>query len=273
MERQLLKRREVEEGIYYFCQIISINNKLGYISMGYKYIKLSNVGFDKKFNEDAVEVLEVADGLLAILCDGVGGDYGGDMASRIAIKSASYFFTSGNSNDYLERIKSSLEESNKFVINHSAGSESLKSMATTIEMLFLKENLAYWGHIGDSRIYHIKSGKLKQITKDHSLVQKLLDEGFITHKQAANHPNKNIIMKALGDNPFVDPDISKLKLNEYDKNSFFLCSDGVSNLLADNEVENILKIYDMEEKKDQLVKLIKQRGAPDDYSFIYIEKD
>ena len=241
--------------------------------MGYRYLKVSSVGFEKKFNEDAVEVLEVDNGLLAILCDGVGGDYGGDMASKIAIKSTTYFFTSTDSNDYLERIKNSLEEANKFVINHSAGSETLKSMATTIEVLFLKENLAYWGHIGDSRIYHMKSGKLKQITKDHSMVQKLLDEGFITHKQAANHPNKNIIMKALGDNPYVDPDISKIKLNEYDINNFFLCSDGVSNLISDRELEEILNIQGFDEKKDQIVKLIKHRGAPDDYSFIYIEKE
>lgn len=241
--------------------------------MGYRYIKFSSAGFEKKFNEDAVEVVEINNGLLAILCDGVGGDYGGDMASKIAIKSATHFFSSNDSEDYLQRIKSSLDESNNFVIGHSAGSESLKSMATTIEMLFLKDNLAFWGHIGDSRIYHLRSGKIKQVTKDHSLVQKLLDEGFITHKQAANHPNKNIITKALGDNTFVDPDISKIKLNEFEKNAFFICSDGITNLLSNIELEEILNISDMEEKKNQIVKLIKLRGAPDDYSFIYIEKD
>lgn len=241
--------------------------------MGFKYIKFSSVGFEKKFNEDAVEVVEVDGGILAVLCDGVGGDYGGDMASKIAIKSATYFFTTSNSDDYLERIKYSLEESNNFVINHSASSEVLKSMATTIEMIFIKDNIAFWGHIGDSRIYYIRSGKIKQLTKDHSLVQKLLDEGFITHQQAANHPNKNVIMKALGDNPFVDPDISKIKLNEYEKNKFFVCSDGITNLVSNNELEEILNLPDMDEKKSQLIKLVKLRGAFDDYSFIYIEKD
>jgi serine/threonine protein phosphatase PrpC len=241
--------------------------------MGYKYIKFSNIGFEKKFNEDAVEVVELENELLAVLCDGVGGDYGGDMASKIAIKSSTYFFTTNNSSDYSERIKYALEESNNFVINHSESSELLKTMATTIEMLYLKDNLAFWGHIGDSRIYHLRSGKIKQVTKDHSLVQKLLDEGFITHQQAAHHPNKNIIMKALGDNAFVEPDISKIKLNEYEDNRFFICSDGISNLLSDNELEEILNFQDMEEKKNQIVNLVKLRGAPDDYSFIYIEKD
>lgn len=239
--------------------------------MGFNYIKFTSVGFEKKYNEDAVEVIESEGGLLAILCDGVGGDYGGDMASKIAIKSSTYFFTTAESEDYLERIKYALEESNLFVVNHSAGSSDLKSMATTIEMLFIKDNLAFWGHIGDSRIYHLRSGRIKQLTKDHSLVQKLLDEGFITHKQAANHPNKNIIMKALGDNPFVEADISKVKLNKFEKNGFFVCSDGVSNLVSESELENILNLSDMEERKNQIVKLVKLRGAADDYSFIYIE--
>ncbi len=239
--------------------------------MGFNYIKFSSVGFEKKYNEDAVEVIETDGGLLAILCDGVGGDYGGDMASKIAIKSSTYFFTTADSEDYLQRIKYALEESNTFVVNHSVGSAELKSMATTIEMLFIKDNLAFWGHIGDSRIYHLKSGKIKQLTKDHSLVQKLLDEGFITHKQAANHPNRNIIMKALGDNPFVEADISKVKLNKIEKNSFFVCSDGVSNLVSDIELENILNNSDMEERKNKIVNLVKLRGAADDYSFIYIE--
>lgn len=241
--------------------------------MGFKYVKLSKVGFEKKLNEDAVEILDVNGGILALLCDGVGGDYGGDMASKIAIKSASYFFTTSDSDNYLDRIKTSLEEANTFVINHSVGSEMLKSMATTIEMLFIKDNIAYWGHIGDSRIYHLRSGKIKQITKDHSLVQKLLDEGYITHQQAAHHPNKNVITKALGDNPFVDPDISKIKLNEFEKNSFLLCSDGITNLLSDKELEEIMNEKNWDEKTKEVDSLIKLRGASDDYSFIYIEKE
>ena len=241
--------------------------------MGYDYIKFTNVGFEKKINEDAVEVVEVENGLLAILCDGVGGDYGGDLASKISIKSAIYFFTTMEGDDYLQRIKTVLDETNSFVIAHSSGSEKVKSMATTIEILFLKDNVAYWGHLGDSRIYNFKSNKINQITKDHSLVQKLLDEGFISHKQAANHPNKNILLKALGEIQNIQPDISKTKLNQYDDNRFLICSDGVSNLINDAELESIFNIEGMEAKKNKLVELIRLRGASDDYSFIYIEKE
>ena len=239
--------------------------------MGFNYIRFTSPGSEKKFNEDAVETTEINGGLLAVLCDGVGGDNGGDLAARIALKSALYFFSASENGDYLEKIKLAIEESNSFVLNHSSTSVPLKNMATTLEIIFLKENVVYWGHIGDSRIYHLKSKRLNQITKDHSLVQKLLDEGYITHKQAANHPQKNVIIKALGDNALIEPDISKIKLNENEENRFFICSDGVSNLISNSELEEVLIIKDLEEIKNRLIKMIKLRGATDDYSFIVIE--
>jgi len=186
--------------------------------MGYKYLKFTSAGAQKKYNEDAVEILETGDGLLAVLCDGVGGDYGGDLAAKIALKSALYFFTTSEVQD------------------------------------------------------NLRSKRLNQITKDHSLVQKLLDEGYITHKQAETHPQKNVIVKALGDNSTVEPDISKIKVNDFEKNKFFICSDGVSNLITQKELEEILNRTDHEEMKTELVKIVKLRGAVDDYSFIIIEK-
>lgn len=239
--------------------------------MGYKFLKFSSPGTDKKYNEDAVEIVETGEGILAVLCDGVGGDYGGDLAARIALKSAVYFFTSSSSSDFLERIKLTIEDSNNFILNHSSSSTPLKGMATTFEILFIKDNFAYLGHVGDSRIYHHKSKRLNQVTKDHSLVQKLLDEGFITHKQAENHPQKNVIIKALGNDEKVEADISKLRIADSESNKFFLCSDGVSNLITNKEIEEILNLTELEIMKNQLVKLIKQRGAFDDYSFIIIE--
>ena len=239
--------------------------------MGFNYIRFTNPGSVKKINEDAIETAEINGGLLAILCEGVGGDNGGDLAARIALKSALYFFSASEEIDYLEKIKLAIEESNSFVLNHSSTSIPLKKMATTLEIIYLKDNVVYWGHIGDSRIYQLKSKRLNQITKDHSLVQKLLDEGYITHKQAANHPQKNVIIKALGDNALIEPDISKIKLNENEENRFFICSDGVSNLISNSELEEVLIIKDLEEIKNKLIKMIKLRGATDDYSFIVIE--
>ena len=239
--------------------------------MGFNCIRFTSPGSQKKFNEDAVETSEINNGLLAVLCDGVGGDNGGDLAARVALKSTMHFFSASENENYLERIKLAIEESNSFVLNHSSSSLPKKNMATTLEIVYLKENFVYWGHIGDSRIYHLKSKRLNQITKDHSLVQKLLDEGYITHKQAVNHTQKNVIIKALGDNEIIEPDVSKIKLNENEQNRFFICSDGVSNLISASELEEVLIINDLEEIKSNIIKMIKLRGAVDDYSFIIIE--
>jgi len=236
--------------------------------MGFNYVQFTSAGAEKKINEDAIETVIVEDGYLALLCDGVGGDFGGELAARIAIKSALYFFNESKNKNYLERIKQSIQESNSFVFSHSSSNSSYQNMATTLEILFIKGNVAYWGHIGDSRIYHMKSKRLHQITKDHSLVQKLLDEGFITHKQAASHSQKNVIIKALGDNKIIEPDISKILINESELKRFFICSDGVSNLLNNSELERLLNLHELEEIKTKLIKTIKLRGATDDYSFI-----
>jgi protein phosphatase len=239
--------------------------------MGQKYLKFTSPGAEKKYNEDAVEIIETGEGILAILCDGVGGDYSGDLAARIALKSALYFFTTSIVTDYLERIKLTIADSNSFILNHSSNSTPLKGMATTFEIVFIKDSFVYMGHIGDSRIYQLKSKRLNQLTKDHSLVQKLLDEGYISHKQAENHPQKNVIIKALGNDDNPEPDISKVRISGLESVKYFLCSDGVSNLVSDKEIEEILNLSDQEEMKNQLVKLIKLRGAADDYSFIIIE--
>lgn len=240
--------------------------------MGYRYVKFTSAGADKKFNEDSLEVIEMQDGLLCLLCDGVGGEYGGDLAARIALKSAMYFFSSFDSKDYIERIKYAIEEANAFLFNHSLNTVSEKNMATTIELMFFTESFIYWAHIGDSRIYHLRSQRLHLLTKDHSMVQKLLDEGFISRSQAKNHPQRNVIINALGEYQHTQPDISKIKVNDFETNKFFICSDGVSNIVSNKELEEILNYADLEQMKIQIVKLIKQRGAPDDYSFIILEK-
>ncbi len=239
--------------------------------MGFNYVQFTSPGAEKRLNEDVIELHEIEGGILAVLCDGIGGNNAGDLASRFALKSALQFFSASKSEDYLERVKLTIEEANRFVLNHSFSRNPQKNMATTLELVFIKDNTVYFGHIGDSRIYHLKSKRLSQLTKDHSLVQKLLDEGYITHKQAANHPQRHVIVKALGDNENIEPDLSKIRLKESEDNRIFLCSDGLTNLICNAELEEILILDDIELIKEKLKKLVKMRGAPDDYSFILIE--
>ena len=239
--------------------------------MDYKYSSVTNIGLKRNNNEDSLGIFEVDNGILAVVCDGLGGNKAGDVASQLCVNRVHDHFLASEQSDYLDRIKFSINKANKDLIEKANSSPELKGMATTIEVLFLKNSTAYWGHVGDSRIYFARNGKLKQLTKDHSLVQKLVDEGYLTLKEAEHHPNKNIIMRALGDNSKVEIDLSKIKLNPSDDYLFFMCTDGVTGVMNDNELENIFLDYD--KINETLSNLILKRGAPDNFSFVIIAKN
>lgn len=241
--------------------------------MKYTHVSISKTGLRRYENEDSFGVFELEDGLLTVLCDGLGGNRAGEVASSLTVETIYNSFTRSDKVDYLERIKDSIQAANSMIIEESNSTPAFKGMATTVEVLFLNSSTAYWGHIGDSRIYKFKDQKIKQLTKDHSLVQRLVDEGYLTLKEAENHPNRNIIMKALGDTADVEADLSKLKLNPKDKFKFFVCSDGVTCVVNDDELEEIIGNDDADSTAEKLSKLIEDRGAPDNYSFVIISRD
>ncbi len=240
--------------------------------MKYIHTSLSKIGQQRLDNEDYFGIFNVEDGLLLIVCDGLGGNKAGEVASQLTVKTVNNIFRELKDVDYLARIKQSITEANKIVLEKSSNDADLKGMSTTIEVLYLKDDTAFWGHVGDSRIYIFKNGKLKQLTKDHSLVQKLVDEGFLTLKEAENHPNKNIIMRALGDSQAIDVDLSKQKLNSKDEIKFFICTDGVTNVLNDLELQEILKNKDLHFISNKLSEQVEEKGAPDNYTFILLAK-
>lgn len=240
--------------------------------MKFKYVTLTDRGLKRTDNEDSLGVFEAEGGLLTIVCDGLGGNKAGDIASKLAVQTISKTFTTLKGAEYLERIRLSILEANKTVIDESNKDFDRKGMATTVEVLFLKDDNAYWGHVGDSRIYYLKNNKLKRLSKDHSLVQKLIDEGYLTLKEAENHPNKNIIMRALGDSDILEVDLSKLKINPNDSGKFFVCTDGVTTVVNDSELEKLLENKNIHYISEMIANLVEKRGAPDNYTFVIITK-
>ncbi|GBD86152.1 serine/threonine phosphatase stp [bacterium BMS3Abin03] len=239
--------------------------------MTYNYRSLSEAGLAKDRNEDSLSIQEMEGGILCIICDGLGGEISAAKASEVCVNTIESYFISHAKQNYLDRVKYGILESNKKLFEFAPGEDGLKRMATTAEVLFLKNHSLFWGHIGDSRIYDLKNGKLSQITKDHSLVQQMLDKGFLSMKDASQHPNKNIITKALGEKPKIDFDLSKVILNSKDKHRFLICSDGVTEVLNDNELEEIVSQRDMDKCVNILSDEIRKRGAPDDFSFIILD--
>ncbi|HED06666.1 MAG TPA: Stp1/IreP family PP2C-type Ser/Thr phosphatase [Ignavibacteria bacterium] len=238
--------------------------------MIFNYITVSKTGLKREHNEDHIGIFEIDYGLLIVVCDGLGGNRGGEVASKLAVDTISSEFKNMNKLGIIERIQYSITKANESIIEHSSKDENLTGMATTAEVLFLKKDFAYWGHVGDSRIYSSKNGKLQLLSKDHSLVQRLVDEGFITLKEAENHPNKNIITRALGESIDIEVDLSKIKLKKKENNRFLVCTDGVSGVLNDSEIEKFINEKNLSNIADKMSRLIEDRGAPDNYSFVLL---
>ncbi len=254
-------------------KFLTPNNQSIGEKMKYTHVSVSETGLRRNDNEDSFGVFELDDGLLTVLCDGLGGNRAGEVASSLSVETIYNSFSRSDKPDYLERIKDAILDANKMIMEESSSTPAFKGMATTVEVLFLNSSTAYWGHIGDSRIYKLMNNKIKQLTKDHSLVQRLVDEGYLTLKEAENHPNRNIIMKALGDSTDVEADLSKARILPKEKLKFFICSDGVTCVVNDEELEEIIGNTDADLISEKLSKLIEDRGAPDNYTFVLITRN
>lgn len=241
--------------------------------MNFSYTIISKIGFLRKSNEDSVEVFKYPDGILAIVCDGLGGNKAGEFASQKTVELINQAFKNSTELDYVERIREAIHFANKNIFRQSKTDFKYFGMSSTVEVVFINENFIYWGHIGDSRIYYFHSGKLKLLTKDHSLVQQLVDEGNIAPNAIHSHPSKNVIIKAVGNSLKPDIDLSKMRINKEDRCKMLICTDGVNAVVNDIEIENILAHNQFERAADQLVNRIESSGAPDNFSFIIFQRN
>ena len=238
----------------------------------YNYFSVSDQGKIRGENQDAIGIFPTEFGLLVVICDGLGGGLSGEFASRSSVDTIHKTFIESKETDLLKRIRNSIEKANKFVYEKSNGNLNFKGMATTCEVLLLNGVSAYWGHIGDSRIYLFKNKKVKQLTKDHSLIQKMLDEGVLGIKDYKNHPKKSVITKAIGDEKMPDIDTSKIILPNTSNFKFFVCTDGVTCVTNDSVLEDFLSYDDIKESSAQLKRYVDGVGAPDNYSFVIVSR-
>lgn len=172
-------------------------------------------GKERELNEDFYDVSERNPNteLLCILADGMGGYNGGEIASSLAVASAKEYII--NNFDKIEKskeeishlIRKSMEYANEVVYKKAKKEKGLEQMGTTLEICLIYNNRAYIGHIGDSRIYRIRQGIMRKITVDHSYVEKLIKDGTITKEEAYDHPKKHMLMKALGCDDIIEPDV------------------------------------------------------------------
>ena len=232
---------------------------------------LSDVGNVRKTNEDSVGYFEDGDIDIYVVADGMGGHNAGEVASELATKVIIDYIKDNHHNfDMKEVLSEGIRCANKRIYDMANEDDSLKGMGTTITICLKKQNEMVVANVGDSSCYIVDNHKkLLKITRDHSLVQQLLDNGTITEEKARNHPNRNIITRALGTNELVEVDLFDVDLNNVIK--CVLCTDGLTNDVTYSEMYDIIMENDNDSSCKMLVDLSKSKGGRDNISVIVFE--
>ncbi|MTK13667.1 MAG: Stp1/IreP family PP2C-type Ser/Thr phosphatase [Clostridiaceae bacterium] len=231
---------------------------------------LSDIGNVRKINEDSVGYYKDENFGIYIVADGMGGHNAGEVASKVAVDATiSYIKSLSNLDDMKSILIESIKMANKQIFELSKSNDGLVGMGTTITACLVKGKEMVVANVGDSCCYIMKHNGISKITKDHSLVQQLLDEGSITEEEAVSHPNKNIITRALGTNESVE--IDTFNINLADVLKVILCSDGLSNGVNNSEMYDIIFNNNNEDACIQLIELSKLKGGRDNISVIVFE--
>ncbi|HHW68858.1 MAG TPA: Stp1/IreP family PP2C-type Ser/Thr phosphatase [Tenericutes bacterium] len=240
-----------------------------------EYAYRTDPGKVRDHNEDSVIVLKNSNGeyLLAV-ADGMGGHKNGEIASSIAISNIGKRFSNissvGNKEDAINWIKDIVSEANVQIYKYTKDHPESLGMGTTVVLAIVTKDFLLFGNIGDSSGYVLKKGKIHKITTDHTLVNLLVKSGELTEEEAKDHPRKNVLMRALGAQTTVEMDIFDV---ETDVDGIFLCSDGLTNMLDDEQINKVLTSdIDIEEKINKLILKSNNRGGNDNISIAFLAK-
>lgn len=239
------------------------------------YFYLTDAGKVRTHNEDSVIVVKNASGeyLLAV-ADGMGGHKDGEVASSIAISHLGKRFldmgTIGTKEDAINWIDSSASEANALIYKYTSENPESAGMGTTLVLAIVTNKFLLFGNIGDSSGYVYKDKTIHKITNDHTLVNLLVKSGELTEEEAKDHPRKNVLMKALGASPTVEIDIFDV---ENDIDGILLCSDGLTNMLDNEQIEKVLnEKITIEDRLTKLISKSNNRGGTDNISVAFLEK-
>ena len=240
-----------------------------------EYCYLTDPGKVRDHNEDSVTIVKnINDEILMAVADGMGGHRGGEIASSIAINIIARRFSEipeiGDKESAISWIQNIVGEANKAIYKYTADHPESEGMGTTVVLAILAKDFLLFGNIGDSSGYVIKNKKLHKITTDHTLVNLLVKSGELTLEEAKDHPRKNVLMRALGATQDVEMDVFDVT-DEVE--GILLCSDGLTNMLTDEQITKVLnEDHTGEEKLQKLVIKSNNRGGTDNISIAYLNK-
>lgn len=226
----------------------------------------THVGRVREQNEDTVCVCPGAYGLY-ILADGMGGHLGGEVASALAAQTLTAVLQ--GSVPSAERLAQAFARVNTVIYEKQKGDPSLSGMGTTLTVLWEGETHVYIGHVGDSRAYLMMNGRLRRMTEDHSLVEEMVSAGMITEEQAKTHPYRSVITRAMGTDESVQPDVMEVHKSSGER--WLLCSDGLSDMVEDEQIEAVLRQKDAQAAAGELVERALENGGRDNISVMVLE--
>lgn len=239
--------------------------------------KKTDIGLRRTSNQDFCDSGELpGEAVWLVVCDGMGGANGGNIASELAVQVVSEQLE----NNYLETMKdaqieemmlSAIFSANACIYNAAREQESLHGMGTTIVLAIIKGTDLYLAHVGDSRAYLIQEQRAHQVTVDHSMVQELVSKGDLTPQEAKHHPQKNIITRALGVRAQVETAYQKLEFGKDDV--LLLCTDGLSSYVEPEDIYALYQAHGTEQLTEKLVEVALDGGGSDNITVLVAQND
>lgn len=238
-----------------------------------KTFSITDIGKKRKLNQDYVFTSEIPVGHLPnlfLVADGMGGHNAGDYASRYTIETIVEDIGSSSNDSPVIVLEKAIQSANRLIRQKSFEDEDLSGMGTTVVAATIDEDRLCVANVGDSRLYVINNREIKQITRDHSLVEEMVRMGGLQREQARSHPDKNIITRAIGAQDEVEIDFFQMTLSKDD--IILMCSDGLTNMIDDEEIRMILQGQrDIVEKAETLVNAANNNGGKDNIAVILVE--
>lgn len=232
-----------------------------------KYAARTDKGKFREKNEDGY----LANGKIFAVADGLGGHFAGEVASSIALHVLDKNFKEAGFHENVKSaIKKAFEDANKGIHNKARAKIDYSGMGTTLSVAVPSGGEVYIGHLGDSRIYLLEKGQMKQVTKDHSLVAEMVKQGKLTPEETRHHPLRSVITRALGIDLEVEYDIFSIPISEGSR--LLLCTDGLNAMVVDDEIAKILsKKIDLEKVCQQLIDKANEYGGEDNITVVLVE--
>ncbi|CAH0120113.1 MULTISPECIES: Stp1/IreP family PP2C-type Ser/Thr phosphatase [unclassified Paenibacillus] len=241
-----------------------------------KVVHRTDIG-RRAVNEDRSWAQRLENGyMLAIIADGMGGHQAGEVASRIAVETVAErlmpLAPGLTGPACAEALREAILHANNVIYEMASQDERYHNMGTTIVAVLLNGENGFVGHIGDSRAYNINDTVIRQLTDDHSLVNELLKSGQISLEESRRHPRRNVVIRALGTDAEVEVDINPIQLEQGE--ILLLCSDGLSDLMTDEEIAAIVSLpsLSLEEKAERLLRDALQAGGEDNITVVLLEQ-